>query len=83
VRKAAPVMLPLRSLGWDVALTPDGPLLIEVNHDYDIFLSQTLVAAIARRRSDERSSIVGRALLLRGQRLRRRVCSLEPLGKRG
>jgi len=40
VRKAAPVMLPLRSLGWDVALTPEGPLLIEVNHDYDIFLSQ-------------------------------------------
>jgi hypothetical protein len=30
----------LRSLGWDVALTSDGPLLIEVNHDYDIFLSQ-------------------------------------------
>jgi hypothetical protein len=40
VRAAAPVMLPLRSLGWDVALTSDGPLLIEVNHDYDIFLSQ-------------------------------------------
>lgn len=40
VASAARVMLPLRSLGWDVALTPDGPVLIEVNHDYDIFLSQ-------------------------------------------
>jgi hypothetical protein len=40
VRLAARQMLPLRSIGWDVTITPDGPLLIEANHDYDKFLSQ-------------------------------------------
>ncbi len=40
VQSAARAMVPLRSLGWDVALTPDGPLIVEVNHDYDLFLSQ-------------------------------------------
>lgn len=31
VTRAAVRFLPLRSLGWDVALTPNGPLLIEAN----------------------------------------------------
>lgn len=29
--RAARLFLPLRTLGWDVALTPDGPVLIEAN----------------------------------------------------
>lgn len=31
VRRAAPAFLPARSLGWDVALTPDGPVIVETN----------------------------------------------------
>jgi hypothetical protein len=61
VASAARVMLPLRSLGWDVALTPDGPLLIEVNHDYDIFLSQHAGGGY-------RGTPFGRALLRRHPR---------------
>jgi len=32
VRRAAPLFLPMRTLGWDVALTPDGPVVIEANN---------------------------------------------------
>lgn len=35
VRAAAPMFLPLRSIGWDVALTPDGPVVIEANFNSD------------------------------------------------
>jgi len=31
VRHAATAFLPARSLGWDVALTPDGPVIVETN----------------------------------------------------
>jgi hypothetical protein len=31
VLRAAPLFMPLRSLGWDVAITPDGPVLVEAN----------------------------------------------------
>lgn len=31
VRKASVHFMPLRTLGWDVALTPDGPALLEAN----------------------------------------------------
>jgi hypothetical protein len=31
VRRAAPAFLPLATLGWDVALTPAGPVLVECN----------------------------------------------------
>ena len=32
VLRAAPRFLPMRTLGWDVALTPDGPAVIEANN---------------------------------------------------
>jgi hypothetical protein len=35
VRRAAALFLPLRTLGWDVALTPDGPRLVEANMWWD------------------------------------------------
>lgn len=34
VRRAALCFLPLRTIGWDVAFTPDGPMLIEANELY-------------------------------------------------
>jgi hypothetical protein len=34
-RKAARVFLPVRTVGWDVAATPDGPRLLEGNIWYD------------------------------------------------
>lgn len=32
VRRAAPGFLPMRTLGWDVAITPGGPAVIEANN---------------------------------------------------
>ena len=40
VRAAALVLRPLRFLGWDVAIAPGGPILVEANHDFSIFMSQ-------------------------------------------
>lgn len=36
VKKAAESTPGLRLIGWDVAVLPDGPVLIEGNHDYDM-----------------------------------------------
>jgi hypothetical protein len=31
-RRAAVLMLPMRTLGWDMAITPSGPVILEANH---------------------------------------------------
>ncbi len=33
--RAAPAMLPTRSIGWDIGLTPEGPVIIEANRYWD------------------------------------------------
>lgn len=40
IGQGAALLRPLRTLGWDVALTPRGPVLIEANHDWFITLMQ-------------------------------------------
>jgi|GEM_PF-4863508 len=40
--KHGAVNLPnLNSLGWDIAVTENGPVAVEVNADYDILAQQT------------------------------------------
>ena len=45
VKKAALQFPNLKSLGWDIALTENGPLILEVNADYDILAQQTCTQA--------------------------------------
>jgi len=40
VRSAAAVLLPLKYLGWDVAIGREGPVILETNHDLDILMMQ-------------------------------------------
>ncbi len=35
--KAAHAFLPLRLLAWDIAITPEGPVLLEANQEWEIF----------------------------------------------
>lgn len=45
VARAALSFPNLRSQGWDIAVTEEGPLLIEVNQDYDVLAQQTCTHA--------------------------------------
>ncbi|KPZ51782.1 hypothetical protein AN389_03902 [Pseudoalteromonas sp. P1-7a] len=45
VKDAALQFPNLRALGWDIALAEDGPLVLEVNADYDILAQQTCTQA--------------------------------------
>lgn len=40
VTKAAEVLLPFRSLGWDIAISRNGPVIIETNYDYGVDVLQ-------------------------------------------
>ena len=46
--RAATLFLPLRTIGWDVALTEDGPLLLEGNAEWDPFNHLVVHAAPER-----------------------------------
>jgi hypothetical protein len=40
VKNAALILKPLKLIGWDVAIGKYGPVLVEANHDFDVFMSQ-------------------------------------------
>jgi hypothetical protein len=46
VCSGARMLLPMRSLGWDVAITEHGPVLVETNQDYMIALLQEAVQGL-------------------------------------
>ncbi|WP_024590392.1 MULTISPECIES: sugar-transfer associated ATP-grasp domain-containing protein [unclassified Pseudoalteromonas] len=48
VKKAALQFPNLKSLGWDIALSENGPLILEVNADYDILAQQTCTQAFGQ-----------------------------------
>lgn len=41
VKRAAPTLLPLGFLGWDIAIEVDGPTILEANHDFSAMGCQT------------------------------------------
>ena len=45
---AMPHFLPNRSIGWDIAITPDGPVIVEANREWTPFPRPDLMTAIAR-----------------------------------
>ena len=45
---AMPHFLPNRSIGWDVAITDRGPVIVEANREWTPFPQPTLLAALAR-----------------------------------
>jgi len=41
--KAHKIFSKMRSIGWDIAITEDGPVIVEGNDDWDIILPQTIM----------------------------------------
>ncbi len=65
VSRAADAMLPLRSLGWDVAITEEGVVLLETNHSWDPDLFEIAWGGLA-------DTVVGQmACEMQGVKLRR------------
>lgn len=46
VARAARTFLPLRTLGWDVAITPDGPMIVEANYRWDPMMHPCMRSAV-------------------------------------
>jgi len=40
IKVGAEHLKPLKSLGWDVVISADGPVILETNHDFDAFMCQ-------------------------------------------
>lgn len=58
VRTAAPHFLPLRTLGWDIAITPEGPVIIEANAHWGAEVTPRMAAVFARMRGPEATPVL-------------------------
>ncbi|MBN2215327.1 MAG: hypothetical protein JW723_13900 [Bacteroidales bacterium] len=59
VKKAAELIFPVRLIGWDIAITPQGPVLIEGNRKHD--MTSTDMALNGCRKSQEFQKILKEA----------------------
>ena len=48
VLRAGPAFLPVRTIGWDIAFTPDGPVALEANTRWGETIVPGLRAVVAR-----------------------------------
>jgi hypothetical protein len=54
VLRAAPAFLPIRTIGWDIGLTPDGPVAVEANTRWGAAALPGLRAVVARLEAEAR-----------------------------